>query len=131
MLRKKELDYIKHRCPKNTLKTSAKMALAMGIFLPLAETVRRINQILDPSEFFSWFDDYILGGTLLLAAYMVFKNKVNANAYLIAAWGIGVGALFLSFLSQMKRSLTDTLDPGIFENEHLNEQSRQDRSFYG
>ena len=96
------------------LKVSAKMAVVLGVFLPLAETVRRINQILDYREFFNWFDDYILGAILLWAAYRVFKKKNNSIAYLIAAWGIAAGALFLSFLGQFKYYQASSGDPGIF-----------------
>lgn len=35
------------------------MAVIMGIFLPLAETIRRFNQLLDVTKFFNWFDDYL------------------------------------------------------------------------
>jgi hypothetical protein len=35
-----------------SLNTSLKMATIMGIFLPLAETLRRANQILDLTKFF-------------------------------------------------------------------------------
>ena len=90
------------------------MAFAMGIFLPLAETVRRINQILNREEFFHWFDDYILGFLLLLAAYSALKGKKNAVSYLIAVWGICTGALFLSFLGQFTYFNTANGDPGIF-----------------
>ena len=90
------------------------MAFLMGIFLPLAETVRRIHQILDLDEVLSWIDDYILGAILLIAAYRVSKGMKNAIEYLIAAWGIGVGALFLSFLGQFNYYETATGDPGIF-----------------
>ena len=86
----------------------------MGVFLPAAETTRRIKQMTDLNTFFTWFDDYILGAILLFAAYMVFKNKINSIAYLIAAWGIGTGALFLSFLGQLDYYQSDTGDPGIF-----------------
>ena len=79
------------------LKVSLKMAVMLGLFLPIAETVRRINQIFDYREFFSWFDDYILGAILLWSAYLVFKERKNSVAYLIATWGIAAGALFLSF----------------------------------
>lgn len=96
------------------LKTSVKMAIIMGIFLPLAETIRRINQIHDYREFLSWFDDYILGGILLWGAYTVIKKKSNSIAYLISAWGIATGALIISFLGQFKFYLTSTDDPGIF-----------------
>ncbi len=97
-----------------SLNISVKMAIIMGIFLPLAETVRRVNQLLDLTKFFNWFDDYVLGLTLLTAAYLVKKRKTNSISYLIAAWGICVGALFLSFLGQFKYYQTATGDPGIF-----------------
>lgn len=90
------------------------MAVVMGLFLPIAETVRRINQILDYKEFFSWFDDYLLGAVLLSAAYVVFKKRKKSVAYLIAAWGIGTGALFLSFTGQFRYYETTSGEPGIF-----------------
>jgi hypothetical protein len=95
------------------LKVSAKMAVALGVFLPVAETVRRINQILDYKDFFSWFDDYILGTVLILSSYFVFKKAKNSVAYLIAAWGIATGAVFLSFLGQLTYN-TPSGEPGIF-----------------
>jgi hypothetical protein len=98
----------------NNLRLSSIMAFAMGIFLPVAETVRRINQISDYREFFSWFDDYMLGAVLVWSAYKVFNKDKNAVAYLIAAWGIATGGLFLSFLGQFKYYQTDSADPGIF-----------------
>ena len=97
-----------------SLKTSVRMALLMGIFLPLAETLRRSNQLLDPARFLNWFDDYLLGGAMLLAVYSVRKKKRNAVGWLIAVWGIGVGALFLSFIGQFDYYKTPTGDPGIF-----------------
>ncbi|HEY0262618.1 MAG TPA: hypothetical protein VGB95_06300, partial [Chitinophagales bacterium] len=57
----------------NKLRVSAKMALVMGIFLPVAETIRRSSQLLDYKKFFSWFDDYMLGFVLIGAAYFVLK----------------------------------------------------------
>jgi hypothetical protein len=96
------------------LTTSVRMAVVMGIFLPLAETFRRSNQLLDPTRFFNWFDDYLLGGILLITAYRVIKKKPNAISYLIGGWGIGVGALFLSFLGQFDYYRTAAGDPGIF-----------------
>ena len=86
----------------------------MGIFLPLAETIRRSNQLLDPARFLSWFDDYMLGGVLLITVWLVKKKRRNAVSCLIAAWGIAVGAMFLSFLGQFDYYQTATGDPGIF-----------------
>lgn len=99
---------------RKSLNTSLKMAIIMGIFLPLAETVRRSNQILDLRNFFSWFDDYIIGFILLVAVYLVKQRINNAISYLIAAWGFVAGALYLSFLAQFKYFSTTTEDPGIF-----------------
>ena len=96
------------------LTISACIAFMMGIFLPLAETVRRINQISDLKEFFNWFDDYILGFILLVAAYRAIKKRPNSISYLIAAWGIGTGALFLSFLGQFNYYKSPSGEPGIF-----------------
>jgi hypothetical protein len=39
------------------LKSSVRMAVFMGVLLPLAETLRRSNQLLDPARFLNWFDD--------------------------------------------------------------------------
>ncbi|NJK47935.1 hypothetical protein HC931_06945 [Candidatus Gracilibacteria bacterium] len=101
------------------LKISMRMATIMGIFLPLSETVRRSNQILDPTRFFNWFDDYILGSVLLIAVYLVKKKINNAIAFLIAAWGFVSGALFLSFLGQFDYYRTNTVDPGIFSTSFV------------
>ncbi len=96
------------------LKTSVRMAIVMGIFLPLAETLRRSNQLLDPARFLNWFDDYLLGSALLLAVYWVKQQKPHAIGWLIGAWGIGVGALFLSFIGQIEYFYEPGGDPGIF-----------------
>ena len=98
----------------NDLRVSFKMAVVMGLFLPVAETIRRINQILEYREFFSWFDDYLLGAVLLWSAYKVYNKAKNSVAYLIAAWGIATGALFLSFIGQFRYYQTTSGDPGVF-----------------
>ena len=50
----------------------------------------------------------------MYAAHLVFKVIKNAVAYLIAAWRIGTGALFLSFIAPFKYYQTTLGDPGIF-----------------
>lgn len=101
------------------LKTSIRMATIMGVFLPLAETVRRSNQIFDLTRFLSWFDDYILGAVLLIAVYLVKKKINNSISFLIAAWGFVSGALFLSFLGQFEYYRTNTSDPGVFSTSFV------------
>lgn len=98
----------------NALQTSLRMALIMGIFLPLAETVRRIKQLTDLKQFFFWFDDYILGGTLLVAAYLLKKKHPSGPLYLIAAWAFVAGALFLSLLAQVDMLMQNQSDHGVF-----------------
>jgi hypothetical protein len=97
---------------KDELKTIYWMALLMGIFLPLAETIRRFKQLSDLEHIMYWFDDYILGGILIAAALSLKSEKTNAISYMIAAWGIATGALFLSFLGQFDYLLSNTPDPG-------------------
>jgi hypothetical protein len=91
------------------------MLAGMGIFLPLAETIRRSNQILISAEFLSWFDDYMLGGVLLWAAYRLQKRSKNSELHGIAIWGIGTGALFLSSIAQIRDYAKG--DPGIFSTQ--------------
>ncbi len=88
------------------------MAVIMGIFIPLAETVRRFHQLTDISQFLFWFDDYILGGILLWAAWKLKTDHSRGILYMIAAWGIGAGALFLSFLGQFDYIFTGQNDVG-------------------
>jgi hypothetical protein len=99
----------------DSLRISTRMATIMGIFLPFIETIRRSNQILDPTKFLNWFDDYMLGGVLLISVYLVRKRVSNSISYLIAAWGFASGALFLSFLAQF--DIYAKSDPGIFPTQ--------------
>ena len=98
------------------LKISVRLAIVLGVFLPVLETIRRIHQILVPQYFFRWFDDYTLGAILLIAAYMVKQNKRNATAYLIAAWGIAAGALGVSLFVQMDGYAHGLADDGVFSS---------------
>ena len=102
----------------SSLRLSMRMAFAMGIFLPILETARRINQILIPQYFIHWFDDYILGAILIWAAWTVYKGKQNSGYFLIAAWGIAVGVLSMSFLYQIDLYINPGEEPGVF-SKHL------------
>ncbi len=98
------------------LHTSMRMAIALGIFLPLAETVRRIHEVLAFENFFRWFDDYTLGAVLLCSAFLVWKQKQNATLYLIAAWGTAAGGLTLSLYGQFDGYFKNNPDAGIFSS---------------
>src|SRR5688572_10095266 len=82
---------------------SRSLAIAIGVLVPLAETIRRRSQLLQLNNFVYWFDDYILGAVLLYAAWKARRNPLDGQKYLSAAWGLATGALFLSTLSQLER----------------------------
>jgi hypothetical protein len=82
---------------------SRNLAFTIGVLVPVAETIRRRGQLLQPENFIYWFDDYVLGAILLFAAWKAKQNPVHGQKYLSAAWGLATGALFLSTLSQIER----------------------------
>ncbi|HLM52556.1 MAG TPA: hypothetical protein VK325_02940 [Pseudoxanthomonas sp.] len=90
------------------------MAMVLGLLLPVAETARRANQLRELANFFSWFDDYMLGALLVLVSCQALRGKKDFNLYLIAIWGIAVGGHFLSFLGQFKYHGIPGGDPGLF-----------------
>lgn len=98
------------------LHTSMRMAFALGIILPLAETIRRIHEVLAFENILHWLDDYILETVLLCAAYATREQKQNSPQYLIVAWGMAAGALALSLLGQLDGYLNHTVDAGIFSS---------------
>ena len=96
------------------LQYSAKMAIPLGGLLPMAEIIRRANQLSDLRNFFTWFDDFLLGFVLVFAAIMALQFKENSKSYLIAGWGMAVGGHFLSCLRQFDYYYKPEGDPGIF-----------------
>jgi hypothetical protein len=96
---------------------SRNLALGFGIFLPLTETIRRWEQLTNINYFFNWFDDYLLGGFLIFAAWKVFKYKDEAKIFLAAAWGVAVGAIFLSTLGQLESIKNGKADPAPISTE--------------
>jgi hypothetical protein len=82
---------------------SKTIAIAMGILVPIAETIRRKSQLLQLSNFIYWFDDYILGAVLLFAAWKAKRSPLEGQKYLSAAWGLTTGAMFLSTLRQVEQ----------------------------
>ena len=67
-----------HKLPA-PLKISTYIAFIGGIVTPALETIRRWNQLSDPQYFINWFDDYIIGAFLLIAAsvYFIFVLPIN------------------------------------------------------
>jgi len=84
------------------LKTSMYLAFAAGILIPAMETIRRWHQLTDVQHFSHWFDDYVLGAILIVAAWRVHKSPQTGRLLLCAAWGFAIGMLFLSFMGQLQ-----------------------------
>src|SRR5262245_21662959 len=76
-------------------------AYAMGIALPVLETLRRRTNFETIS---GYVDDFIAGGLLLYAARAVSRNQPSGPALLVAAWAVLCGGLYNSFFSQLERS---------------------------
>lgn len=84
------------------IKVSMYIAFIGGILTPLLETIRRWRQMSDLHYFISWFDDYMIGGFLFLAAWKTFTSAFNGVRYLVAAWGFATGMIFYSFFGQLQ-----------------------------
>jgi uncharacterized membrane protein YdcZ (DUF606 family) len=76
-------------------------AYAMGIGLPLLETLRRKTNF---STIAGYVDDFIAGGLLLLAASSVSRGNPRGPVLLVAAWAVLCGGLYGSFFGQIESS---------------------------
>lgn len=99
---------------EGNIKKSAYMALVLGILLPLLETIRRVNQLLDPRSFLEWFDDYLAGAVLLTFSIRALKRRKGYSSHLIVIWGMAFGGHMLSLLSQIQHLYTPHGEKGIF-----------------
>lgn len=102
----------------SALKTSARMAIVMGICLPILEVVRRSNQISELQYFMHWFDDFIIGGVLIFVGFKALKGNSGSILNLVIVWSMAVGVLVMSFLYQLNLYLGDDKEPGVF-SKHL------------
>ncbi len=86
-----------------TITFSRRLAIALGVLTPAAETFRRWHQLGDLSRLPSWLDDYFLGAFLLYGAYRTGKDVRSGRPFLAAAWGFMCGMAYLSFFGQLER----------------------------
>jgi len=73
-------------------------AYAMGVGLPLLETLRRKTNV---EHLHSYVDDYIAGALLLFAAWSVTTGKRRGPVMLVLAWAVLSGGLYGSFFWQL------------------------------
>jgi len=92
-----------------TFSFSRRLALGIGLLLPVAETIRRWRQLDDLSIWPFWLDDFLIGGFLLYAFWRTRLNGFENRRYLAAAWGFACGMAYPSFLAQV--TSLDVVDP--------------------
>jgi hypothetical protein len=78
-------------------------AWAMGIALPLLETIRRGANF---SNIPGYVDDYLVGAFLLYAARAVTRRESGGPVLLVAAWAILCGGFYSSFFGQIRFAAT-------------------------
>ena len=91
---------------------SRALAIAVGVITLLSEVVRRRGQLLDPATVPLWFDDMVLGGFLLYAAWRTGSHRSTRRPLLAAAWGFMCGMAFYSFFGHLQM-LTQPDAPGL------------------
>jgi hypothetical protein len=91
------------------MRFSRTLAIAFGIFVPLAETVRRWHTWREYPP--SLFDDYIMGAFLLGSVWCLNRNIHRGRLLLAAAWGYTCGLGYASFFGHLARYLHGEADP--------------------
>ena len=87
------------------------LAIVLGIFTPLAETIRRWSTWRENPP--ALFDDYILGAFLLYGAWRVGKDVRSGQRFLAAAWAFMCGMAYYSFFEQLHRNRLGISDPAL------------------
>jgi hypothetical protein len=91
------------------IRFSRNAAFALGVLTPLAETVRRWSTWReDPA---AYFDDFFLGGLLLVGAWKVWRDPRRGQRFLAAGWGFACGMIYPSFFFQIERFRQGLPDP--------------------
>ena len=83
------------------MKFSRGLAIAGGIFLPIAETIRRWHQLGDITIWPAWLDDWCIGLFLLYGWWRTRHNFESGRASLAAAWGFACAMGYMSFFGQL------------------------------
>lgn len=92
-----------------TITFSRRLAIIFGILAPLAETIRRWNQLDQLSVLPFWVDDYIMGAFLVYGAWRAKQDTGRGFGVLASAWGFTCGMGYASFFSQL--TMLNQTDP--------------------
>jgi len=95
---------------------SRRLAVVGGLALPVLETVRRWDEWPGPvTGWIPWVDDYILGGVLLVCAWLSRGSNetrrlgLRSASWMTAGWGFVCGCGFGSALAQLQY----VIDPAL------------------
>ena len=83
-----------------SLRANRRLALGIGIVLPLAETARRSD---DLASWWLWVDDWLIGGALILGAWAAGARRAGGLRALAAAWGVAAGMGYYSLVGHLLR----------------------------
>lgn len=84
-------------------------AFAIGVLLPVLETVRRgIGHW--AIDFTTMFEDYLGGALLLIGAWAAYCRRSWGPTFLVLAWASISGLMTSSFVSQLEDTLRQTAD---------------------
>jgi hypothetical protein len=73
-------------------------AVLLGLSLMIGEAIRSWGQD-RPAP--AWLDDQLMGALLITSAWLLRKPTPARRALFTGAWGVGVGALYLSFFGKL------------------------------
>ena len=98
-----------------SIRFSRDAAFVIGVLTPVAETIRRWGTWReDPA---AYFDDFFLGGLLLLGAWRVLRDPRKGQRFLAAGWGFACGMIYPSFFHQLERVRQGLPDPAPISAE--------------
>ena len=90
---------------------SRRLAIALGITLPLAETLR----LWGSGGSIAWgLDHYIMGAFLLYGAWRSRQHDIIGSRYLVAAWAFTCGIGYMNLLGRLER--IHSLDPAPIQH---------------
>ncbi|MDB5692878.1 MAG: hypothetical protein JWO81_1941 [Alphaproteobacteria bacterium] len=81
-----------------SLAVNRRLAIVAGIVLPLAEIARRSANL---GAWWLWLDDWLIGGALLMAAWLAGARPPLGPRALAGAWGLASGMGYYSFVGHV------------------------------
>ena len=78
---------------------SARLALAFGLFLAVAEVARNWGHW---QWWPFWLVDFIAAGLLVASALLVLRRRASGTASLCGAWGFATSMFYMSFWSHIE-----------------------------